>query len=81
MLEKLKMSYRGPREFVVTPREKQSLHLGLECPQGLPAGTEIRATIRNFRAFGDMDWILEGIEVAEGCGRLVVGPWSAAHLG
>ena len=73
MLEKLKMSYRGPREFVVTPREKQSLHLGLECPQGLPAGTEIRATIRNFRAFGDMDWILESIEVAEGRGRLVVG--------
>jgi hypothetical protein len=73
MIETLRMRYEGPREFVVTDRQPRALRLCLVCSGGLPPGSEIRATIRNFRAFGDMDWGLDGVEIKGGHGRVVVG--------
>ena len=69
----LEVTYEGVTHFVVTQSELESVRIGLRCPTGLVAGTDVRISVSHFHALGWGDWVLEGIEIAEGSGRVVVG--------
>lgn len=67
--------YDGPREFVATRREAQTVTLTLECGCALQAGSELLVFVSPFRNFAESDlsgravelqWTLRGVETTNG---------------
>lgn len=88
-MNSLRWTYEGPSPFIATQRELQPVRLTLECPEGLPAGTEIRGMLGNFRSFRDsatpVQWQCDGAEAVDRAGavrdglEILQGPPSELH--
>lgn len=80
MLDTLRLTYEGPHDFIATDRTPRPLKLILSCPEGLPAGAEVRATVTGFRAFTDGGWDVVDVEVVGGRGRIIIGQGMPIHF-
>ena len=67
----MRVTHEGTTQFVATDREPKPLTITLECPEGLPAGTDVRLCCGSFHSHTP-EWRLEGIDV-EGDGRVALG--------
>ena len=65
---RLLTKYEGPTEFIATDRTPRGLSYSLVCQAGLPAGTDVRVSVGNVRAFSGVPWRLEGVELQDARG-------------
>jgi len=72
MIIPLHVRSEGATQFVATDRDSQPLQVILDCPQGLPAGTDVRLSNSTFHSYTD-GWEFDGVRVAGGSGRVVLG--------
>jgi|GEM_PF-996378 len=66
---RLQAEYDGPTEFIATDRSQKPLSYTLVCPAGLPAGTDVRVSVGNVKAFSGIPWRLDGVELQDARGR------------
>lgn len=62
----------GTTQFVATERDPKPLQVIVACPQGLPAGTDVRLSNSTFHSYTH-EWEFDGVRVEGGSGRVVLG--------
>lgn len=71
-IDQLTITHTGVTTFTATDRTLKPITVTITCPQGLAAGTDLRVSMSTFHSY-TTDWQLDGVTVAAGTGRIVVG--------